>query len=175
MGKTYMSDRIATLIEGRRERMSRLLGRPLAQPEAAASPLSPEARKHLLDDAVDLYWNELEWEHLTEEEAVDQGEPLIELMFPGLLAFVRGLLLTRVNPDALAPAAPRPVVVEDFLAFLGGRVMELHDELSEAQGEDRVRLEGELKMTNRLVDLVLYQFHGLTPGDIHLLETSGTG
>lgn len=170
-----MSDRIATLIQGRRERMSRLLGRPLAQPEAATSPLSPEARKHLLDDALDLYWNELEWEHLTEEEAVDQGEPLIELMFPGLLAFVRGLLLTRVNPDALAPAAPRPVVVEDLLAFLAGRVLELHGELAEIPNEDRARLDGELKMTNRLVDLVLYQFHGLDPEAIHLLETSGTG
>ncbi|HSG49338.1 MAG TPA: hypothetical protein VLA43_16065 [Longimicrobiales bacterium] len=170
-----MSDRIATLVQGRRERMSRLLGRPLAQPEAAASPLSPEARKHLLEDAVDLYWNELEWEHLTEEEAVDRGEPLIELMFPGLLAFVRGLLLTKVNPDALAPAAPRPVVVEDLLVFLAGRVLELDDELAAGPDEEQKRLEGELKVTSRLVDLVLYQFHGLVPEEIHLLETSGTG
>lgn len=170
-----MSDRIATLVQGRRERISRLLGRPLAQPKADDSPLSPESRKYLLEDALDLYWNELEWEHLTEEEAVDQGEPLIELMFPGLLAFVRGLLLTRVNPDALAPAEPRPIVVEDLLAFLAGRVLELDETLAAEPGSERERLEVELKMTSRLVDLVLYQFHGLTPGDIHLVETSGTG
>lgn len=170
-----MSDRIATLVQGRRERISRLLGRPLAQPLADDSPLSPESRKYLLDDAIDLYWNELEWEHLTEEESVDEGEPLIELMFPGLLAFVRGLLLTRVNPDSLAPAEPRPVVVEDLLAFLARRVLELDDALAVDRREDQGRLGGELKVTSRLVDLVLYQFHGLTPEDIHLVETAGTG
>lgn len=170
-----MSDRIATMIQGRRERMSRLLGQPLAQPEADDSPLAPEAREHLLSEGRDLYWNELEWEHLTDEEAVDEGEPLIELMFPGLLAFVRGLLLARVNPDALAPASPRPAVVEDLLAFLAGRILELDDELSRDPGDERDRLQAELKVTNRLVDLVLYQFHGLDPREIHLLETSGTG
>ena len=170
-----MSDRIATLLQGRRERMSRLLGQPLAQPAADESPLSPEAREHLLGDARDLYWNELEWEHITEEEAVDEGEPLIELMFPGLLAFVRGLLLTRVNPDALAPAEPRPVVVDDLLQFLAGRVVELEESLAGDPGEDGPRLKGELSMTDRLIDLVLYLYHGLTPEDIHLLETAGTG
>ncbi|MDT8341499.1 MAG: hypothetical protein RQ751_08310 [Longimicrobiales bacterium] len=170
-----MSDRIATLVEGRRERMTRLLGHPLRQPPSHVSPLSPEAREHLLGEARDLYWNELEWEHLTEEEAVDEGEPLIELMFPGLLALVRGLLLTRVNPDALAPAEPRPEVVDALLSFLAGRILELDEELAGDAGEDAERLRGELSMTNRLVDLVLYQYHGLEPGEIHLLETSGTG
>lgn len=170
-----MSDRTATLLQGRRERMARILDRPLAQPVADDSPLSPQAREHLLGDAQDLYWNELEWEHLTEEEAVDRGEPLIELMFPGLLAYVRGLLLTRVNPDALAPAEPRPVVVEELLHFLARRVVELEDGIDAAPAEDRDRLKGELTMTDRLIELVLYLYHGLTQEDIHLLETSGTG
>ncbi len=170
-----MSDRIHTLLQGRRERMSRLLGKPLAQPQADESPLSPESREHLLGDARDLYWNELEWEHITEEEAVDEGEPLIELMFPGLLAFVRGLLLTRVNPDALAPAEPRPVVVDDLLGFLAGRVLELEEALGADPGEDEARLRGEMRVTDRLVELVLYLYHGLTAEDIHLLETAGTG
>lgn len=170
-----MSDRIATILQGRRERMTRLLGRPLAEPTADDSPLSSEARDHLLGEGRDLYWNELEWEHITEEEAMDGGEPLIELMFPGLLAFVRGLLLTRVNPDALAPAEPRPAVVEELLHFLAGRVVELEEELATEPGDDRARLEGELAMTDRLIDLVLYLYHGLSPEDIHLLETAGTG
>lgn len=170
-----MSDRIATLIQGRRERMSRLLGQPLAQPESDTSPLTPEAREHLLSEGRDLYWNELEWEHLTEEEAVDEGEPLIELMFPGLLAFVRGLLLAQVNPDALAPASPRPAVVDDLLAFLAGRILELDDALTGNPEDEQERLQAELKVTNRLVELVLYEFHGLSPKEIHLLETSGTG
>jgi hypothetical protein len=108
---------------------------------------------HLLEDGRDLYWNELEWEHITDEEAVDAGEPLIELMFPGLLAYVRGLLLTEVNPDSLAPAEPRP---------------------SGPAGE-RNRSRGELRATDRLIGLILYLYHGLTPEDIHLLETAGTG
>ena len=155
--------------------MSRLLGHPLSQPEADDSPLSPEARDHLLGEARDLYWNELEWEHLTDEEAVDEGEPLIELMFPGLLAFVRGLLLSQVNPDALAPASPRPAVVEDRRAVRAGRSLELDEDLASDPGEEEERLRAELKVTNRLVDLVLYRFHGLGPREIHLLETSGTG
>lgn len=170
-----MSDRAATLIRGRRERMSRLLGRSLPEPVADTSPLPSESRSYLLDEALDLYWNELEWEHLTEEESVTQGEPLVELMFPGLLAFVRGLLLSQVNPDALAPAEPRPVVVEDLLGFLAGRVLELDEALAAGDPEDRERHRGELRMTNRLIDLVLYLFHGLAPEAIHLLETSGTG
>ena len=170
-----MSDRVATLVQGRRERMARLLGRALPQPTSDDSPLSAEKREHLLEDGRDLYWNELEWEHITDEEAVDAGEPLIELMFPGLLAYVRGLLLTQVNPDALAPAEPRPQVVDDLLAFLAGRTVELEELLATDPGEDRERLRGELKATDRLIDLVLYLYHGLPPEDIHLLETAGTG
>lgn len=170
-----MSDRIATLLQGRRERMSRLLGRALPEPESDDSPLSAEKRAHLLEDGQDLYWNELEWEHLTDEEAVDEGEPLIELMFPGLLAYVRGLLLTQVNPDALAPAEPRPQVVEDLLSFLAGRVLELEEALAGQDAEEQGRIRGELRVTDRLIELILYLYHGLTPNDIHLLETAGTG
>ncbi|UCC24797.1 MAG: hypothetical protein JSU98_13840 [Gemmatimonadales bacterium] len=170
-----MSDRIATLIQGRRERMSRLLGRPLPQPEADDSPLSPEGMAHLLEDGRDLYWNELEWEHITDEEAVDAGEPLIELMFPGLLAYVRGLLLTEVNPDSLAPAEPRPQVVDALLEFLAGRVLELEEAMASGPAGERNRSRGELRATDRLIGLILYLYHGLTPEDIHLLETAGTG
>lgn len=170
-----MSDRIATLLQGRRERLSRILGRPLAEPAADDSPLTAEARAHLLGDARDLYWNELEWENLMEEEAVDVGEPLFELMFPGLLAYVRGLLLTKVMDDALAPASPRPVVVEDLLAFLAGRVLELEEALAAGDGDDLDRVKGELAMTDRLVDLVLYRFHGFTEDDVRAVETATTG
>lgn len=170
-----MSDRIATLLQGRRERLSRVLSRTLAEPASDDSPLTPEARAHLLGDAQDLYWNELEWENLMEEEAVDVGEPLFELMFPGLLAYVRGLLLTKVMDDALAPASPRPVVVEDLLTFLAGRVLELEESLAANQVDDRERAQGELAMTDRLVDLVLYQYHGLSADDVRAVETASAG
>lgn len=153
--------------------MTRVLGRPLAEPQADDSPLPDRARQHLLSEGRDLYWNELEWENLMEEEAVDVGEPLIELMFPGLLAFIRGLLLTRVMDDALAPARPRPVVVEDLLRFLTGRLVELEEKMEAASGEEVEPLRSEVKMTDRLVDLVLYLYHGLTEGDVERLETAG--
>lgn len=164
-----MTDRAATLIEGRRERLIRVLGRALQNPPADESPLAEEARLHLLEEAQDLYWNELEWEHLTEEEASD-GEPLFELMFPGLLAFVRGLLLTETNMDALAPAEPRPQVVRDLLAFLAGRILEIEEAPVPDDAEDAARIRAELQMTDRLIDLVLYRYHGLHQEQIEQLE-----
>jgi hypothetical protein len=167
-----MSDASQALLETRRNRFSRLLGHALGEPEADSSPLAPEARAHLLEDGRDLYWNELEWEHLTEEEALDQGEPLIELMFPGVLAYVRGLLLTQVNPDALAPAEPRPQVVRDLLTFLAERVLELRDALSDDSVSDPERIKAELRATDRLVDLVLFLYHGLDKDEMDRLETT---
>lgn len=168
-----MNDRVATLIEGRRSRLARALGRDLAQPEVHDSPLAAESREHLLSEARDLYWNELEWENLTEEEATEAGdEPLTELMFPGLLAFVRGLLLTETNPDALAPAQPRPQVVEDLLRFLGGRLLELDEQLAGGKAESE-RLAAERLATDRLIDLVLHRYHGLDASDVDALERAG--
>jgi len=164
-----MNDRVATLLDGRRSRLSRALGRSLAQPEVHDSPLPAESREHLLSEARDLYWNELEWENLMEEEATDAGEPLTELMFPGLLAFVRGLLLTETNPDALAPAQPRPQVVEDLLRFLTGRLLEIDEQLAEDDGSAE-QLEAERLATDRLIDLVLHRYHGLDASDVDALE-----
>jgi len=107
-----------------------------------------------------------------EEEATDVGEPLHELMFPGLLAFVRGLLLTEANPDALAPAEPRPEVVEDLLRFLAGRLLEIDEQLAR-DPDSAEQLEAERLATDRLIDLVLHRFHGLDAGDVAALERAG--
>jgi len=98
--------------------------------------------------------------------------PLV--LVPGLLAFVRGLLLTEANPDALAPAEPRPQVVEDLMAFLGGRILELEERLARPPVDVEQRLRGELVMTDRLLDLVLYRFHGLRDQEIERVETVRT-
>lgn len=165
-----MRDRVATLIRGRRERLTRALGRPLTRPVSDLSPLVPEARRHMLEDARELYWNELEWENITEEEATE-GAPLSELTFPGLLAFVRGLLLTEVQPDALAPAMPRPEVVEDLLEFLADRIVDLEERLAAPDDDDDpAQARAELETTDRLLDLVLYQYHGLDAAAVEKLE-----
>lgn len=164
-----MTDRATTLLTGRRERLERILGRELAAPVTTSSePITDEGRKYLMGEAEDLYWNELEWEHITDEEALDQG-PIPELTFPGLLAFVRGLLLTEVMPDSLSPANPRPQIVDELLGFLARRVVELEDTLPEPDA-DEARLRAELGMTSGLIDRVLYLLHGLEGDDIERVE-----
>jgi hypothetical protein len=169
-----MRDRVATLISGRRERLAQQLGHALSSPVADAAPLDDAKRAYLLDEALDLYWNELEWEHITEEEATE-GAPLSELTFPGVLAFVRGLLLTEVNADALAPAEPRPEVVESFVAFLAGRVLELEESVGNGgatEPDELARARGELTTTDRLLDLVLYLYHGLDEAEVERVEAA---
>lgn len=136
----------------RRARLERLLQHPLVAPRATG--LSEERRTFLREEAEDLYWNELEWEKLTAEEMRTGGSELVELAFPGFLAFIDGLLLKEVNRDSPAPASPRPEVVEDILLFLSRRYLEL---LAETDAPRRL----EREMTERLIDLVLYRLHGL--------------
>jgi len=165
-----MNERANTLLAARREHFRTTLGRDLQPPMTGPSgPLSAEIRTFLREEAEDLYWNELEWEHITDEESLEGG-PLTELAFPGLLAFVRGLLLTEVMPDALAPASPRPQVVEDVLGFLCARVVELQDSVAGDDAEEADRVARELNMTSGLVDLVLYLYHQLDGNDIEKLE-----
>lgn len=170
-----MTDRVGTLLGGRRERLERLLGRALSAPKTGPSgPLTPQMRGFLREEAEDLYWNELEWENITDEEALEDG-PLAQMAFPGLLAFVRGLLLTEVMPDALAPASPRPEVVEDVLGFLAARVVELEDGLADPEVSEGESMRGEMELTSRLIDLVLYRYHELGPEDVELVEAERQG
>ena len=135
----------------RRARLEQILQSPLVPPRS--SGIDEERRKFLTEEAEELYWNELEWENLTSEE-MQGGSELVELAFPGFLAFIDGLLLKEVNTDSLAPATPRPEVVEDVLLFLARRYLELLADTDPAQKLER-------EMTERLIDLVLYRLHGL--------------
>lgn len=136
----------------RRARLEHVLQHPLVPPRA--SGISEERRRFLFEEAEELYWNELEWEKLTAEEMRVGGSELVELAFPGFLALIDGLLLKEVADDSVAPASPRPEVVEDVLLFLARRHLELLVETDPA-----LRLERE--MAERLIDLVLYRLHGL--------------
>lgn len=168
-----MNDRASTLLDARRERLERLLGRPLAEPApGTGDPLSAEGRRYLMGEAESLYWNDLEWEHITDEEALEEG-PITQLTFPGFLAFVRGLLLHEVMPDSKAPASPRPQVVEDILRFLTGRVVELEEALARPVDGEADKMRIELDVTNHLVDLVLYELHELSEDDIERIENGG--
>jgi hypothetical protein len=161
-----MNDRATTLLEGRREKMERALGRPLSVPEpATGADLSESERDHLRNAATDLYLNELAWENITDEEQVE-GEPLAELAFPGFLAFIQGLLLDQVMPDSLAPANPRPEIAEDVVRFLAEQVVALQDGIGGVGEEDDEHGARNLALTDRLLDLVLFRLHGVDPADV---------
>jgi len=146
------------LVESRRQSLRETVGRSLQAPPADGSPLPEERRRYLLGEARDLYWNDLEWENVTGEEELEGG-PLIELTFPGVLAYVRGLLLTEVPDDSPVGPSPRPQVVEDFLHFLAERVLELEEEAGDGPSQD-------LSLTSDLLDQVLLIYHGVSPEDV---------
>ncbi len=154
-------------LESRRAELGRALGKPLTGLASANGSTLPEAtRDHLREEAVELYTNELEWEHITDEERLDDGS-LTELAFPGFLAFIRGLLLRETLHTVREVAKPRPEVVEDVLGFLAGRVIELTESLEAGDDPDEVdRTRSEKKMTAQLVDLVLLRLHEVDPGDL---------
>ena len=146
----------------RRARLEQILQSPLVPPRP--SGIDEDRRKFLLEEAEELYWNELEWENLTSEE-MNGGSELVEMAFPGFLAFVDGLLLKQANPDSQVPARPRPEVVEDVLLFLARRHLELLPET-----DDQSVLERE--MSERLIDLVLYRLHGVAVDRVEFTSDS---
>jgi hypothetical protein len=168
-----MTDRESTLLDGRVKRIEQILGRPLRPPlTPPAPPLQERERNHLREAAEELYWNELEWEKLTGEERLDE-EFLTEMAFPGFLAFVRGLLLSVTMPDSLAPPRPSPEVVQEVLGFLAARIVDLEEQAADTDDDDdRQHREAELKMTSRLVDLVLYLLHGFRPEEVGKVEAA---
>lgn len=141
----------------RRERLTRLVGATLRTPKGP--PTTPERLRFLREEAEELYWNELAWEKLTDEEMIG-GSELVEYTFPAFLAFIDGLLLREVPVDSAAGAEPRPDVVEDVLLFLVGRILSTDDDEIGAL---------EREMTSRLVDLVLYRLHGVETAGVNRL------
>ena len=103
----------------RRARLEQLLLQPLVMPRSSGVP--EETRRFLLEEAEDLFWDELEWEKLTSEEMSAGGSSLVERTFPAFLTFIDGLLLKEAHVDSPEPARPRPEVVEDILQFLARR------------------------------------------------------
>ena len=149
------------LLAWRRLRLTRVLGHDLTVPPPSGD-LPSENRAFLLQQAEELYWEELSWERLTGDEGLG-GSGLVELAFPGFLAFVRGLLLAETTEDSLAPARPRPEVVEDILVFLASRWIVLEGDTDREHGIER-------DATMRLIDLVLYRLHGVDVHEAQRLE-----
>ena len=66
-------------------------------------------------------------------------------------------------PDSLAPASPRPEVVEDILLFLAARSIQLGE-------SDDAESRMEREVTVRLMDLVLYRQHDIDVEEFERLE-----
>ena len=163
-------DSAAELIQDRRRVLQEVVGRLLPVPEGTEDPpLSSDRLDHLLDELKNLYWNDLEWENVTEEERMEGGS-IPELTFPGVLALTRGLLLTEVPVDSSSIPEPRPEVVEQFLQFLAGRIIELRETATGGPGEEGDRAALDLRMTKGLLDRVLMEYHRLSPEDVGTLE-----
>ncbi len=147
----------------RRARLERHLGRPLVAPRGR--PMPPERRRFLREEGEELYWNELAWEKLTPRDA-SAGEDVVEHAFPGFLAFISGLLLRGAGTGAAA--GPRTEVVEDIMLFLARRCIE------SVTSDDEEAL-CERRLTERLLDEVLYRFYDLRAEEVERLERLRTG
>lgn len=154
-------------VELRRSRLSDALRRPLGRVGEGAEPLSAQRIEFLRREAEDLFWNELSWEELTDEELIPGGH-LTELVFPGLLAFVDGLLVERAPLDSVAPARPHPDAVEEILLFLAEQASHFAAKLE--NGADSKNLVWARTMTARLVDLVLYRLHRVGPSELEEID-----
>jgi hypothetical protein len=135
---------------------------------ATAAPPAPERIEFFRREAEELYWNELAWEQITDEEAVAGGH-LTELVFPGLLALVDALLPEPpATPRAPAPRA-YPEAVEEILTFLGRQCASLTARIQ--QGADSQKLVWARAMTIRLIDLVLYRLYRLSAAEREIVES----
>ncbi|MEX0856186.1 MAG: hypothetical protein WD056_01335 [Gemmatimonadota bacterium] len=167
-----MSEATSTqdLVQSRRRVLQEIVGRPLLTPMGISdTPLVPARREHLLDELRELYWNDLEWENVTEEERMEGGS-IPELTFPGVLALTRGILLTEVAADSLGEAEPRPEIVEEFLHFLAQQILDLGEKASGEPSDDGDRAALDLRMTEGLLDRVLMEYHRLSPEDVGTLD-----
>lgn len=147
-----------TVLALRRARLERYLERPLIAPRGR--PILPERRRFLREEGEELYWNELAWEKLTPRDS-GTDEEVVEHAFPGFLAFISGLMLR--GPGSGLASAPRTEVVEDIMLFLASRCIES----VESEDEDAFC---ERRLTERLLDEVMYRFYDLPAEDVERLE-----
>ena len=125
-----------TLVEERLRALRLILDRELDPDDIVLRPTAPASRRHLFEEACDLYWNELNWEQL----------------FPGLLALVDALLPRSENGEPDRDREHRDVA-HDFLLWLASLLVELRVTRPE-DDEDRDRILTEIQLTDDLVDLV---------------------
>jgi hypothetical protein len=158
------------MVEMRRARVVVAVGARNGTPSVEPASTPPERLAFFLREVEELYWNELAWEQMTDEEAVSGGR-FTELVFPGFLTLVDGLLpCCTPEPDQTAPRA-YPDAVEEILTFLGERCATLTAALE--SGADSQKVVWARAMSLHLLDLVLYRLYRLSPAEREMVEAFG--
>jgi hypothetical protein len=153
-------------VEARLLAVAELLGRDL--PPHPPSEHTPEDHhRHLIEEAQQLYENELTWEEETGEESTDSGA-VVALVFPGTLALVDALV-TSHDPSEQGEGGPHRDVVSSFMEWLAERLFSLRSGQVRGSATDRAK---EADMTDRLIDLVLHRYCLLKPEEIERLEAT---
>ncbi len=148
-----------TLVSERVRGLGKFVQRRLDPGDLIIRPASDDTREHLFQQACELYWNELGWEELVEEERFgDEG--LTEMIFPGLLAFINALLPRAQNGEPDRDRERRDVA-HDFVEWLAARVISLR-EGGGGLGDERERLAFQRTITDDLIDLVIYRICSLS-------------
>ncbi len=156
-----------TLVLERLRALRRALGRNVGPRDVVVRRTNPAARKHLFEEACELYWNELSWEETTDEEMIGDRE-LTEMVFPGLLAFMNALLPSGEGGEPDRKREHRDVA-HDFLLWLAARLVELRNARASENGHHS-RIRREVQVTDELIDLVAYRLYSLTSEEIEDLQ-----
>jgi len=157
-----------TLVQERIRGIRKAVGRRLRPSDIVLRPAAPDVRKHLFEEACELYWNELSWEEITDEELVGDDE-LTEMVFPGLLMLVDAFLPRSPNGEPDRDREHRDVA-HDFLHWLAGRLVELRTSTPESEDE-RERIRREKALADDLLDLIAFRVCSLTTDEIETYQS----
>jgi len=158
------NSRARTDVEARLNTIVQRVGRELP-PHPPFERTPEEQHRHLYEETRELYENELAWEEESGEESTDSGA-LVALVFPGTLALIDALV-TSHTPSDEGEGGPHRDVVAAFMDWLSGRLLQLRSGELRGSATDRAR---EADLTDRLIDLVLYRYCGLTTAEIERLD-----
>lgn len=157
-----------TLVQERILGIQQAIERQIGAGDLVANRSTPDIRKHLFEEACELYWNELSWEAEAAEEMV--GDDLFtEMVFPGLLTLIDALLPRSANGEPDRDHEHRDVV-NDFLEWLADRFICLRGASSGSEDE-RERIRQEREVTDDLIDLIAFRICSLTNDEIEICQS----
>ena len=157
-----------TLVQERARSIRKVVGRRLGPTDIVLRQASPEVSKHLFDEACELYWNELSWEEITDEEIIGGDGELTEMVFPGLLTLINAFLPRAANGEPDRDREHRDVA-HDFLDWLGARLVQLRETKAESQ-DDRATLLRRKSVTDDLIDLIAFRIYSLAHDEIEAYQ-----